>query len=86
MTTSIAFTSWQNQLNAKYGAKNIIYREYGANGYNRLDFDDNGPKMTPVTGPHYMDAAPINENPYRFSGKLLGTFDFHKDGGIFFFM
>jgi hypothetical protein len=60
------------------------FRETGAHGWDRLDFDDNGPKLVHGDGPHWIDAEPAYDTPLSRMGRLLGSYDVKSGTGVIF--
>lgn len=77
---TLTFQEFQSRINQVAGP-GVIYREQGRDGWDRLDFDENGPCLVHENGPHWCDAAPPAS---WYSYQLLGTYDFNTGKGKFF--
>jgi hypothetical protein len=62
----------------------VTFRETGAHGWDRLAFDDHGPKLVHEGGPHWIDAVPSRGTIDARLGRLLGTYDVATGTGVFF--
>jgi len=72
---------WKADIESRHNG--VTYRETGPY-WRRLDWDDNGPKLTPTEGPHYIDAVPARGTTEHLFGRLLGTYDMTKGEGVFY--
>lgn len=84
--STVEYKAWVAELETRFGADQIRYREVGEHGWSRLVSTDEGqPAMQHHNdGPHWIDAAP-RFREHRLSGRLFGNFNFNENIGKIYF-